>query len=98
MVGTAHVCEFDSNDFSMGVGIRTNVGLKDFQAAGGTVQDTTIGSHQAKEDTETSSSSCVVALGVTDTSRVDVTVTSIGTSDPCPTALTLAQLVEPKLP
>lgn len=97
MVGTAHECEFDSNDFSIDVGLRTNVGLADFQAAGGTVENTTIGSHQAKEAAD-SGGSCVVALGVSASSRVDVTVTPIGTSDPCPTALNLAKLVEPKLP
>jgi Protein of unknown function (DUF3558) len=100
MVGTAHSCELDSSAFHIGLDIRTDVGLAGFVAApsGGKVTSTTIGQHQAKEEADPSSSSCTVAIGISDSSRVDVTTTGDGTSDPCPGALTVARLVEPELP
>ncbi|HEY3748145.1 MAG TPA: DUF3558 family protein [Pseudonocardiaceae bacterium] len=100
MVGTAHSCELDTSAFHIGLDIRTDVGLAGFVAVpnGGKVTSTTIGQHQAKEEADPSSSSCTVAIGITDSSRVDVTTTGDGTSDPCPGALTVARLVEPELP
>jgi hypothetical protein len=97
MVGTGHSCDFNSDSFAMGITIRTNVGLAGFVVAGTAVHDMTIGSHQAKQAVD-NTGSCVIALGVSDSSRVDVTVTGDGTTDPCPTALTLAKMVEPRLP
>jgi hypothetical protein len=97
MVGTAHTCEFASADFTMGVAIRTDVGLPGFTANGGTVHDTTIGAHQAKQEVD-STGSCVIGIGVSASSRVDVTVLPNENGDPCPTALKLANLIEPKLP
>jgi len=58
------------------VAIRTNGGLSAYQSSGGTVADIKVGSHQAKQ--ETVNLSCVIAIGVTDSSRVDVTVTPFG--------------------
>jgi hypothetical protein len=98
MVGTAHDCSLTTPDFSIGVAIRTDVGLPGFTANGGTAQDLTIGRHQAKQEFDNVSGSCVIGIGVTDSSRVDVTVTSGATADPCPTASKLANLIEPKLP
>jgi hypothetical protein len=40
----------------------------------------------------------MIVMGVTSSSRVDVTVNSGTRTDPCPIALQVAQLVEPKLP
>ncbi len=98
MVGTAHACEFDSAEFSMAIGIRTDVGLAGFTDSGGIVHGTTIGRHQAKQEVD-NTGSCVIGIGVSASSRVDVTVTpGDQTSDPCPTALKLANIVEPKLP
>ena len=97
MVGTAHACNFDSADFALGVAIRTDGGLGAFTSAGGTVQDTTVGKHQAKQELD-NTGSCVIGIGVSASSRVDITATGDGTTDPCPTALKLANLVEPKLP
>jgi hypothetical protein len=98
MVGTAHTCEFDSADFTMEVGIRTDVGLAGFVASGNSgVHDITIGTHQAKEELA-DTGSCLIGIGVSTSSRVDVVVSPILTGDPCPTALRLANLVEPKLP
>ncbi len=98
MVGTAHDCSLTTPDFSIGVAIRTDVGLNGFTSIGGTVQDITIGTHQAKKQFDSNSGSCEIGIGVSASSRVDVTVTSGGTADPCPTAMTLANSIEPKLP
>jgi hypothetical protein len=96
MVGTAHSCEFTSSDYSVIVGIRTNVGLSGFQSSGGKVTAQSIGSHQAKQELD--SPTCTIAIGVSDSSRVDVTVTAIFNADPCQGAADVAKLVEPKLP
>jgi hypothetical protein len=99
MVGTAHDCSLETSDYSIGVALRTNGGMGDFQQLpGGTVQNITVGNHSAKQEKVDSSSSCVVVVGVTSSSRVDVTATGDGNTDPCPTALAVAKLVEPKLP
>lgn len=97
MVGTAHTCQLVTSSDSLGVGIRTNVGLAGYTAAGGPIHDITIGSHQAKQELG-NTGSCVVAIGVSASSRVDIIVTGDGTTDPCPAALTLARLVERRLP
>lgn len=97
MVGTAHSCDFNSAGFAMGVAIRTDVGLDGFTSAGGTVHDTTIGRHQAKQEVD-NTGSCVIGIGVSASSRVDIVATGDGTTDPCPTALKLAGMVEQKLP
>jgi hypothetical protein len=96
-VGTAHTCEADNATDHIIVGIRTNVGLSGFVANGGTVHDLTIGTHQAKQEVD-NTGSCLIGIGVSSSSRVDVTVTGDGTTDPCPTAMNVAKLVEPKLP
>jgi uncharacterized protein DUF3558 len=98
MVGTAHDCSLTTPDFSIGVAIRTDVGLSGFTTNGGTAQNLTIGTHQAKQELDSASGSCVIGIGVTDSSRVDVTVTPGATADPCPTASKLATAIEPKLP
>jgi uncharacterized protein DUF3558 len=97
MIGTAHACDFDSDEFAMGVVLTTDAGLAVFDPAGGVVHDTTIGSHQARQVAE-GKDTCYVVIGVSPSSRVDVDVTGDGTTDPCPTALTLARLVERRLP
>lgn len=99
-VGTAHSCELDSSAYHIGLDIRTDVGLAGFQgvSGGGHLSSHTIGRHMAKEQPDNGSSSCTVAVGVSQSSRVDVTATGDGTTDPCPTAMAVAELVEPKLP
>lgn len=99
MVGSAHSCEIQTDQDHIIVGIRTNGGLGDFTEAssGGPVHDTTVGSHQAKQSVG-NTGSCVIAIGVAASSRVEVTVTGDGTTDPCPVAQTVAKFVEPNLP
>jgi hypothetical protein len=95
-VGTAPSCEMDNSDDHIIVSVFADSGLSGLQTSG-KVRDTTIGSHQAEQEID-GTSSCVIAIGVSASSSVDVTVTPIFDGDPCPTALTVARLVEPKLP
>ncbi|WP_158102837.1 DUF3558 domain-containing protein [Lentzea kentuckyensis] len=93
-IGSARGCDYSANLAGFSVDIRTNVGLAGVQAPG-EVTDVTIGRHQAKKFVA-AGGSCIVAVGVTSSSRVDVTLN--GQGDPCPRALQIAELVEPKLP
>jgi hypothetical protein len=97
VVGTAPDCALKTPDFTIGVAIRTDVGLDGFNPNGGTVHDITIGTHRGKQDLDVSGS-CVIAIGVSASSRVDVTVFPNQNGDPCQMATTLANLIEPKLP
>jgi hypothetical protein len=94
---TSHGCSFETANASIDIGVRVNVGLAGFRADGGTITSPTIGHHAAKQDQDRTGS-CVIALGVTNTSRVDVTATANNEADACPIALQVARLVEPKLP
>lgn len=97
-IGTAPTCEADTADFSISVSIFANAGLSTLRASG-TVRDITVGSHDAKQvDDNTGASTCLVAIGISDTSSVEVAATGDGNTDPCPTALQVAKLVEPRLP
>lgn len=100
MIGTAHSCEIDSSAFHFGLDIRTDVGLSGFSgvSTGGPITTVTIGHHSAKEQADTSSSSCTVAIGVSSSSRVDVSATGDGSTDPCPAARNTATLIESNLP
>jgi hypothetical protein len=95
-LGTARGCEFKPKSSSFAVDIRTNVGLSGVQAPG-EVADVKIGSHDAKQFIGTTRS-CVIAMGVTASSRVDVVMTTSSDKDPCQLARKIAELVEPRLP
>ena len=98
MVGTAHECGLDTSDYSIGVAIRTDVGLAGVNITG-PVTSIEIGTHQAKQVLNSQADSlCLIAIGVSQSSRVDVAIDSINGADPCSEALTVARLVEPKLP
>jgi hypothetical protein len=72
-------------------------GLKDVVSTGGV--DTTVGQHEAKRTPNAAGSgSCAIAIGVSDSARVDVLIAPIGSvGDTCQVALQYAQLVESKL-
>lgn len=95
--GAKSGCEWDGSEFSVGVTIRTNAGLTGVMANGGTLTGTKVGNHQAMQLKE-AAGGCLYALGVTGTSRVDVNAQGLGTEDSCPEALSVAELVEKKLP
>lgn len=96
-LGSARTCQFSPSLASLGVGIRTNVGLAGVQPNGGEIKDITVGRHQAKQLVD-ATGSCGIYLGVTSSSRVDVVVNTGPRADPCPLALRIAEFVEPRLP
>lgn len=95
-IGTAPSCETSNADDHIIVSIFANDGLSGLQASG-PVHNEMIGSHQAKQEVDITGS-CIIDIGVSNTSSVQVTTTPILSADPCPTALKVANLVEPKLP
>src|SRR6266568_3554795 len=82
----ARSCGWDNNAYDNGLGytigadIHDNQGIKDINTGGYSVSDDPIGHHQAKELRTTNGDLCSVVLGVTDTSRVDVSANT-GTAD-----------------
>ncbi|QQQ75533.1 DUF3558 domain-containing protein [Saccharothrix sp. 6-C] len=97
-LGSARVCNFSPAAGRLGVGVRTTSGLAAVQSNGNVVQDLVVGRHQAKQAVG-ATGSCGIFLGVTESSRVDV-VLGAGSpdEDPCPAAMRVAELVEPRLP
>jgi hypothetical protein len=91
-------CEWDGADYIVTVVIRTTVGLSGLAANGGTITDTQVGSHQAKQLTE-AAGGCTYAIGINDSTRVDVGAGAVSnTNSACPETLKIAQLVEKHLP
>lgn len=97
-LGSARVCNFSPQTARLGVGIRTTAGLAQVQSNGNVVQEIVVGRHQAKQAVG-ATGSCGVFIGVTESSRVDVVLNSGNPDeDPCPAAMKVAELVEPRLP
>jgi hypothetical protein len=87
------------NGYAAGVDIRDSQGLKDVNTSGSTVTSDQIGSHQGQQLQSTDSGDCIVAIGVTNSSRVDVTVNAeTDAGKACQVANQLAKVVEPQLP
>lgn len=95
-LGTARSCEYEVDKRLLVVDIRTNVGLAGVNATG-PVTDLTIGGHQVKAWVS-QGGTCFVVLGVTESSRVDITAQPRTGAQECGPAQRLAELVEPKLP
>ncbi|MCE6997968.1 DUF3558 domain-containing protein [Saccharothrix sp. S26] len=97
-LGSARVCNFSPQQALLGVGVRTTSGLAQVQSNGNVVQELVIGRHQAKQAVG-ATGSCGIFIGVTESSRVDVVLNSGSPDeDPCPAAMRVAELVEPRLP
>jgi hypothetical protein len=96
-IGSSRGCEFAPNRVYLSVGIRANAGLTEVLPNGGEIKDITVGGHQAKQLVD-ATGSCGIYLGVTSSSRVEVVLNAGASTDPCPPALKIAELVEPKLP
>jgi hypothetical protein len=80
------------------VGLWSDLGLADMVINGPT-RDITIGSHQARRQEQEKNALCLVAVGVTGNSRVDIAVNKDGPmASLCDLAVEVATLVEPKLP
>lgn len=101
-IGGARLCGWvagtGSSVYGLGIGIREKQGLAEVRGADGPPKPVSIGSHDAREARDTSGQTCLVAVGVTDSSRVDVSASGGDVSQMCKTATELAKLVEPKLP
>ncbi|MGH3759771.1 MAG: DUF3558 family protein [Actinophytocola sp.] len=97
-IGGQRTCLFTaSGSHTVSIGVADELGLADVQSSG-PATPTTIGSHDAVQFTG-GVSSCAFALGVTDTSRVDVISAANGDeARACGIAKQAAELVEPKLP
>ena len=97
-VGPERLCQWTaSGSHTVSVGIADELGLDDV-ASSGQKTPMKVGSHDAVQFTG-GVSSCAVALGVTDTSRVDVISAANGDeAKACTIAKQAAALVEPKLP
>jgi hypothetical protein len=86
--------------YALGVDIRDTQGINDINTGGYALSDDPIGHHQGKQIRETNGDLCGVVIGVTATSRVDVSANT-GNSDinqACVLANQFAKLIEPKLP
>ncbi|MFD0199883.1 MULTISPECIES: DUF3558 domain-containing protein [Saccharothrix] len=97
-VGAARVCNFSPGTGRLGVGVRTAAGLAEVQSNGNLVEEFRIGRHQVKQAVG-ATGSCGIFIGVAASSRVDVVLNSGSPDvDPCPAAMKVAELVEPRLP
>jgi hypothetical protein len=97
LVGGVATCEIAAPNASVGVGFMP-MGLAQF-VVNGTIKDLIIGRHHAKEDQSTiDTSSCYIAIGLTSTMRLDISVESDSGVAPCQLALQAATLVERHLP
>jgi hypothetical protein len=101
----ARSCKWSNDNFDNGNGYALKVDLRDaqgvatFNTAGYALTDDPIGHHQAKQAEQTSGSGCIVTIGVSSTSRVDVIVdTATDPNQACTIANQYAKLIEPKLP
>ncbi|HEX3648532.1 MAG TPA: DUF3558 family protein, partial [Pseudonocardiaceae bacterium] len=86
--------------YVIGADIRDSQGIKDYITASYSTTNDPIGNHQAVQEKQTSGDLCDVTIGVTPSSRVDITA---NTSDSdidtaCSLANQFAKLIEPKLP
>jgi hypothetical protein len=87
------------NGYTVEIDIRDQQGLQDVNTSGFTVTQHNVGSHQGKQVQLNAGGTCLVVLGVGDSSRVDVGVTAgTDTAKACQLAGQLATVVEPQLP
>lgn len=97
-IGPARACLWQaSGQHTITVGVIDELGLGDVQSTGAK-QPTKVGSHDAVRYAG-ALGTCAIAIGVTDTSRVDVSGVAGGDmAKACGVAKQAAALVEPKLP
>lgn len=87
------------NGYVVSVDLRDSQGMDSVNTGGYDVTSETVGKHQGKQLKATASAGCIVVIGVSATSRVDVTATDgTATTSSCQIANQLANVVEPQLP
>jgi hypothetical protein len=97
LTGSQPTCEVASSSGGVTIGFQKH-GLSDLVVEG-PVTDVRIGGHPAKKMSYSSDSTgCLVAIGVTGSSRIDLSAEVNGGVDPCSWALKAAGLVERHLP
>lgn len=97
--GRSQGCTWTQNGSSLRVAIRSKQGLGDFaisEAKG--LKSLSIGDHNAKQLITPGTEICVVGIGLSDHSRVDVSVAMANTDEECSAAEQSAKVVEPHLP
>jgi hypothetical protein len=90
----------DDASVSFGIDIRATQGVDALRANGGTITDGKVGSRTARQ-LQTVNAGCILALAVTPSSRVDVSVVVVGddnSTQSCQIAGNIAAIVESKLP
>lgn len=97
-IGSARTCEWQaSGQYTITAAVFDDAGLDAVQSQGPKTP-MKVGAHDAVQATG-GVDTCAVAIGVTDSSRVDVATTAGGDmTKACTVAKQAAQLVEPKLP
>jgi hypothetical protein len=83
--------------YSLGVDVRDSQGISDANTGGYTKTTDNVGSHNGVQLESSSGNDCIVAIGVTSSSRVDVVISTSG-GGACQVANQFAKLVEPHLP
>jgi hypothetical protein len=91
-VAGERTCDYVGSQSTAIIGVSTDAGLSSF----GNGTSVAVGSHQGLQDDQ-GTGGCQIAIGVSASSRVDVQVTPHSGSG-CPEAMSLAKLIEPKLP
>jgi uncharacterized protein DUF3558 len=88
------------NGYSIAINVYDHAGLHQLNTAAFAVTDHPVGRHQGRLSKQTGGSACLVSMGVTNTSRVDVVgVDDSGQQDrSCVLATTVAPAVEQRLP
>jgi hypothetical protein len=102
-LGGARTCSFQKQlanasdkGLTVSIGIRDTQGISSVNDPGGGKEPTSVNGRDAVKAMGTRA--CLVALGVGDEARVDVSVTSDSTEEACAAADKIAGVVEPKLP
>lgn len=97
-------CQWDTGASGVGYNIAINVydkaGLDQLSTTGTTVTNDPVGRHPGRLSKDTTGGTCLVSIGVTSTSRVDVVGVDYGgqLDRACVVATTVAPSVEQKLP
>lgn len=81
----------------IGVAVRDDAGVRDANDTGSGIDFTEVDGREVARIPD-AGGHCIIALGVTDSSRVDVNVTAPDTQRACEIADEVAGIVEPKLP
>lgn len=96
-IGFGRRCRYKGDGTMLDVVIFDTLGLKD-QETDGQVKKTKVGGHDATES-QTPLGGCVVAIGISDSTRVDIGAAALqDAAKACTLSREAAQLLEPKLP